>query len=92
MNREVELGSYSWMHGLAAQLFLNRCGVQVLETLFPTTIERVSYGVCKLLYADWLPTTIIAVVLIVAVLLAFARRSAKDGHCISTLTLGTGIA
>ena len=58
----------------------------VLETLFPTPIERASYGVCKLLYADWLiiPTTILSVVLMVAVLLAFARRSAKDGHCIGT--------
>ena len=51
-------------------------------TLLPTTVEIASCKVHTLLCTGWLPTTLISIVLVVAVLLEFASRSAFDDHYI----------
>ena len=47
----------------------------IFVTLFPTTVERASCKVHKLLCTGWLSITIISIVLVVAVLLAFKDQS-----------------
>ena len=53
-------------------------------TLFPTTVERTSCQEHKLLCSGELPTALTCIVLVVAVLLAFAGRSAWKEHYISS--------
>ena len=52
----------------------------------PTTVERASHKVQKLLCTSWLLVTLISVVLVVSVLLAFAGRGAWDDHYMGTRT------
>ena len=57
------------------------------QQLVPTTVERASHKVRKLLCTGWLLVTLISVVLVVSVLLALVGRDACDEHYIGTRTL-----
>ena len=82
----MELGSHSWVDGLAAELFLNSCfSDTVFVTLFHTAVERVSCGVHKLLCIGQVPISLTLLLWLVADALSGLYRS----ECWDKLLVGT---
>ena len=58
-SREVELGVHSWMHCLAAELFLHSCFLDtVCVTLFRTAVETANTEAHNLLGTGGVPTAL----------------------------------
>ena len=58
-DRDVELGSHSWMDCLAAELFLSSGFLDIVfVTLFRTAVEAAVSGVHKLVHTGGVPTSL----------------------------------